>query len=83
MAETLTGNKILKTRIVLKNDTAENWSNSTGVLLKGEIGIEIDTRKFKIGDGTSDWQALPYANMSIEEIESLFDEKAISIYEKE
>ena len=51
MAETLTGNKILKTRIVLKNDTAENWSNSTGVLLKGEIGIEIDTRKFKIGDG--------------------------------
>lgn len=83
MAETLTGNKILKTRIVLKNDTAENWSHSTGVLLKGEIGIEIDTRKFKIGDGTSDWQALPYANMSIEEIESLFDEKAISIYEKE
>ena len=81
MAETLAGNKILKTRIVLKNDTAENWSNSTGVLLKGEIGIEIDTRKFKIGDGTSDWQALPYANMSIEEIESLFDEKAISIYE--
>ena len=81
MADT---NKILKTRIVLKNDTAENWRQSIGkVLLKGEIGIEIDTKKFKIGDGTSDWQTLPYANMSIEEIESLFDEKAISIYEKE
>ena len=84
MAETLAGNKILKTRIVLKNDTAENWGKSIGkVLLKGEIGIEIDTKKFKIGDGTSDWQTLPYANMSIEEIEALFNDNAISIYEKE
>ena len=44
--------KTLKTRILLRNDSAANWeANKTTVLKKGEIGIEIDTNKMKIGDG--------------------------------
>lgn len=50
----------LNTRIVLRNDTAENWLSSNTVLLKGEIGIETDTYKFKVGDGTSAWNDLDY-----------------------
>lgn len=52
---------ILKTRIVIRNDIAENWKTANPVLLKGELGLETDTNKFKIGDGTSKWNDLPYS----------------------
>lgn len=39
-------------RIQLKNDTSENWKNSTLVLLAGEFAVENDTGLFKIGNGT-------------------------------
>ena len=35
------------------------------VLLKGEIVYESDTRKHKIGDGATAWNALPYAGGGI------------------
>lgn len=56
---------ILKTRIQLRNDTAENWTTHNPVLLVGEVGIERDTNKFKIGDGAKTWSALPYAGAQI------------------
>ena len=34
------------------------------ILLKGEIGIEIDTNKIKIGDGVKTWTQLDYVNSS-------------------
>lgn len=52
--------KTLTSRIILRNDTANNWTTNNPVLLKGEIGLETDTGKYKIGDGTSNWQALQY-----------------------
>lgn len=51
----------LKTRIILRNDTAENWKSSNPVLKLGEMGIETDTNMFKFGDGTTAWNTLPYA----------------------
>lgn len=54
-------NKTLNTRIILRNDTATNWvANNTKVLLKGEIGLETDTGKYKVGDGSTTWGNLPY-----------------------
>lgn len=52
--------KTLTSRIILRNDTANNWTTNNPVLLKGEIGLETNTGKYKIGDGTSNWQALQY-----------------------
>lgn len=43
----------LKTKIYLRNDVKSNWTQANPVLGKGEIGIEIDTNKIKIGDGVS------------------------------
>lgn len=51
----------LKTRIVIRNDIAANWTAANPILLKGELGLETDTNKFKIGDGTTAWNALPYS----------------------
>ena len=58
MAENVT----LKTKILLRNDTKANWTSANPVLGKGEIGIETDTRLFKFGDGTTNWNALKYAD---------------------
>ena len=54
-------NQTLKTRIVLRNDTVAKWSSSNPVLLKGEMGVESDTGKFKFGDSVTAWNDLPYA----------------------
>ena len=51
----------LNTRIALKIDTAAAWASSSLVLLKGEVAIESDTRKFKIGDGVKTFAQLEYA----------------------
>lgn len=63
----------LKTRIVLRSDTAENWTSSNPQLLKGEIGVELDTLKFKFGDGTNNWNSLKYAGVGSEELSSAID----------
>lgn len=52
----------LKTKIVLRNDTAENWELHNPKLLAGETGVETDTGYFKIGDGKHVWNELAYAN---------------------
>ena len=51
----------LKTRIILRNDTAANWTERNPILSKGEMGIETDTNMFKFGDGTTAWNDLAYA----------------------
>ena len=55
-------NVTLNSKIQIRNDTAANWTTSNPVLLKGELGIEIDTRKYKIGDGVINWTTLKYAS---------------------
>lgn len=53
--------KNLKVTIITRNDTAANWTTKNPVLRKGEMGIEIDTNKFKFGDGVKTWTQLDYA----------------------
>ncbi|MGA1296395.1 MAG: hypothetical protein ACO3X1_13880, partial [Burkholderiaceae bacterium] len=48
------------TRFKLRNGTAAAWTAANPVLLAGEIGIETDTRRYKIGDGTTAWSSLSY-----------------------
>jgi hypothetical protein len=55
-------NFTLESRIQIRNDIAANWVTENPILLKGEIGIENDTRKFKIGDGSTTWNSLKYAS---------------------
>jgi hypothetical protein len=48
------------TRFKLRNDTAADWTAANPVLLLGEIGVETDTRRYKIGDGATAWVGLSY-----------------------
>lgn len=63
----------LQTRIILKNDTAANWASSNLVLLAGELAIESDTRKAKIGNGTDVFADLKYINLTPEEVQTLIE----------
>lgn len=58
--------KILKTRILLRNDETANWlNNQDTVLKKGEAGVEFlanGKTKIKIGDGVKKWSELPYVD---------------------
>jgi hypothetical protein len=47
----------MTTRIQLRRDTAQNWSLNNPILLSGELGIETDTLKIKIGNG-SRWNSI-------------------------
>jgi hypothetical protein len=41
-------------------DTAAGFTSSNRTLLAGQIGVELDTRRLKIGDGTTTWTSLSY-----------------------
>lgn len=52
----------LNTRIQLRHDVKANWDDNSSVVLRaGEVGIETDTSKMKVGDGTKTWADLKYA----------------------
>ena len=41
---------------------AADWTSANTILASGEMGLETDTNKFKIGNGTLGWNSLPYAS---------------------
>lgn len=49
-----------------KYDTSTNWATNNPILLAGEIGVESDTNKIKIGNGTSKWSQLQYVGGDID-----------------
>lgn len=52
----------INAKFIIRNDTKNNWTTVNPVLSKGEMGIEIDTNKFKFGDGKTAWKDLKYAS---------------------
>lgn len=46
--------------IQLRRDTATNWTTVNPTLAQGELGYETDTGQFKVGNGTTAWNSLPY-----------------------
>jgi hypothetical protein len=50
----------LATKIQYRRGLAADWTTANPVLGAGELGFETDTRKYKIGDGTTAWATLAY-----------------------
>jgi hypothetical protein len=50
-------------QIQFRRDTSVSWTCVNPVLASGEMGIELDTKQFKIGDGTTRWSLLPYGGI--------------------
>ena len=46
--------------IQIRRDTAANWTSANPTLAQGELGVETDTLKIKIGDGSTTWASASY-----------------------
>jgi hypothetical protein len=51
-----------------KRGLASRWTSTNPVLLAGEIGVETDTNKIKIGDGVTQWNNLDYMGVDVQSI---------------
>jgi hypothetical protein len=49
-------------RILIRRDTAANWTANNPTLAAGEFGHETDTGKLKLGTGAIAWNSLGYQN---------------------
>ncbi len=56
------------TRIQFRRGSSAEWVNNNPLLLAGELGLELDTRKIKIGNGVDRWIDLPYLSLSAYDI---------------
>jgi len=50
----------MATQIQLRKDSAADWTSVNPTLKEGEVGLEMDTKKFKVGDGVTAWNGLNY-----------------------
>lgn len=47
-------------QIQIRRDTSTNWTSANPILAQGELGLETNTNKIKIGNGTTAWNSLNY-----------------------
>ena len=53
--------KTIKAQMKQRRDTKANWASTNPVLLDGELGIvSDDPNLYKVGDGTTAWNSLPF-----------------------
>jgi hypothetical protein len=50
-------------QLQFRRGTAAQWTSANPTLAAGEMGIETDTNKFKVGTGTIAWTSLPYGGL--------------------
>ncbi len=50
-------------QIQLRRGTAAAWTSANPTLAAGELVIETDTDKYKIGDGSTAWTSLGYSSL--------------------
>lgn len=53
-------------QVQLRRGTAAAWTTADPLLAQGEMGLEYDTGRFKVGNGTSTWTLLPYSSGAVE-----------------
>lgn len=61
----------MPTKIQLRRGTAAQWTSSNPLLANGEVGIETDSKQFKVGDGSTYWNSLAYASVSEGTVEGM------------
>lgn len=51
----------MPTQIQLRRGTAAQWTSANPTLASGELGVETDTGKIKVGSGSTAWTSLLYS----------------------
>ena len=58
-------NTLYTQHILLTAKSATQWAADNPILLAGELCIESDTNKIKLGNGSSNWNNLPYIDDNV------------------
>lgn len=58
-------------KIQLRRDTSANWTSANPTLSSGEMGVETDTQKVKVGNGSTAWNSLGYVGVSADTTKSI------------
>jgi hypothetical protein len=53
-------------KIQFRRGTAAEWTSANPILAEGELGVEIDTQLYKIGNGIDTWVDLYYGGLNPE-----------------
>ena len=67
------------TRIQIRRDTAANWTTANPILREGEMGLETDTLKIKVGNSVAAWSTRPYLNVTPSELAELAQDSVNSV----
>lgn len=65
--------------VLLRNDLAAEWTLKNPVLMRGEMGVEMDTGLLKIGNGALAFNSLPYLNVTPNQLEQKVDKSGGTI----
>jgi len=49
-------------QLQFRRGTALEWTNANPILAEGELGLELDSNKFKLGNGNTRWNSLLYTS---------------------
>lgn len=50
-------------KIQHRRGTTSQWSDANPTLAAGEVGLDTDLMKIKVGDGTTAWSSLAFAKV--------------------
>lgn len=50
-------------QLQIRRDTSSNWTTQNPILAGGEMGINLDTYQYKLGNDVNTWNQLPYAGI--------------------
>ena len=80
--------KQIRTTLILRNDTSANWTASSLVLKKGEVGFDTDLHIFKVGDGTKTWSEITISFVNLAAVEKAIEDATknlhtTDVYQKE
>jgi hypothetical protein len=66
-------------QIQMRRGTVAQWSAANPTLAEGEIGLELDTQKFKMGTGTTAWNSLGYYTAGTSSVSSVNGQTGIVV----
>lgn len=55
-------------QIQIRRGTAQEWASANPVLAAGELGLDTDARRVKVGTGTAVWSQLPYVDQGTPQV---------------
>ena len=66
--------KLPEVTLILRNKTDKEWEESTEILQQGQLGLENNTGRAKMGDGKSLYRDLPYLYLTPDEVQKSLEE---------